>query len=90
MSSGCVGCVAGSDVRCLWTRQYSGGLNLVNVTGRDLTSVRLDMPGGSCRYVYDVFTRKALDDNKCVSHLSIDLPRWSGRPLLESTRPWRG
>ncbi len=81
-------CIPGSDVRCLWTRQYANGLNIVNVSGRHLTSVRFDTPDGKCRYVYDVFTRKALSGNTCISRIEVDLPPWSGRPLLESTRPW--
>ena len=45
------------------------GLNIVNVSGRHLTSVRFDTPDGKCRYVYDVFTRKALSGNTCISRI---------------------
>ena len=81
-------CMPGSDVRCVWTRQYAHGLNIVNVSGRHLTSRSFDLPDGKCRYVYDVFARRPLAGNTCISRLEVDLPPWSGRPLLESTRPW--
>ena len=81
-------CQGGSDIRCVWSRQYAKGLDLVNVSDRAL-SVRVIVPGERCRRVYDVFAAEPLAGDRCVTDLSVDLPPWSGRPLLESTHPWK-
>jgi hypothetical protein len=43
---------------------------------------------GTCRYVYDVYSRSALAGNRCVTRVHLDLSGWSGHPLRYSRHPW--
>jgi hypothetical protein len=78
------GCSAGSSTHCVWTRAYTNGLNVLNASPAGRSNVEVDVPGGACRYVYDVYEHRPLAGNKCVSIIHLDLPAWSGRPLLFS------
>lgn len=82
------GCRRHSEVRCVWLRRYADGLDVLNASGgaRRTVSVRLGTEG--CRYVFDVYKDRPLADNRCVERVEVRLPRWSGRPLRYSTRPW--
>lgn len=80
-------CQQGSRVQCVWKRNYTRGINLVNVSPEvRLTTIRLD--NAECRYVYDVFANKPLANNTCVSRFPVLLSPWTGRPLLYSRKPW--
>lgn len=81
-------CDAGSQSRCVWTRQYSNGMSVVNVRPGSASGLQLELGTGSCRYVRDVESGKALAANRCVTQVTLDLPAWSGRPLQYGTRPW--
>lgn len=80
-------CVGTSDVRCTWLRRYAAGMSVVNVTDEQRTA-RLPLGLNECRYVYDVFHQTPLNANRCVTRVRLDLPAWSGRPLLYATKPW--
>jgi hypothetical protein len=45
------------------------------------------LPGDGCHHVLDVYADRPLAGNRCVSRVRIDLPAWSGRPLLLSDEP---
>jgi hypothetical protein len=77
-------CAPGSTVRCVWTRDYVDGVNLVNASPRLRVGVTVSVPGGQCRHVYDVFARRALAGDQCVRKVRITMPAWSGRPLVMS------
>ena len=82
------GCLEGSAVRCLWTRSYARGMNVLNATPSPRADAGLTLRTPSCRYVYDVYNQTPLAGNRCVSSVRLDLPAWSGRPLRYSTSPW--
>jgi hypothetical protein len=78
----------GSTVRCVWVRAYADGANIVNVTPRARNTVRLSLGTPDCRCVYDVYERRPLSRNRCVTKVRLDLEPWTGRPLRYSTDPW--
>jgi hypothetical protein len=71
-----------SDVRCVWSRTYEHGVVLVNVRPRPVRGLEVEIPGGTCRHVVDLFSGKRLADDACVRSVEVDLPAWGGRPLL--------
>lgn len=81
-------CVGSSKVHCVWVRRYAQGINVLNASAQGRTRTRIGLGTSSCRYVYDVFHRKPVADNRCVRSVRLDLPSWSGRPLKYSTSPW--
>jgi hypothetical protein len=81
-------CVEGSDSRCLWVRRYERGLSAVNVSPTELPDQRIPLGVDDCRYVKDVYSDAPLANGECVTEVRIDLPAWSGRPLVYSTEPW--
>ena len=82
-------CLGGSSIRCVWTRDYADGVNVLNASPERRASVKVSVPGAQCRHVYDVYARRALADNHCVRTVNLDMPAWSGRPLLLSSRSFR-
>jgi hypothetical protein len=74
-------CLGSSRVRCLWSRTYDDGVVLTNARPVPVRGVRVEVPGGSCRRVLDVWSGKPLAGGRCVSSVRVDLPAWSGRPL---------
>lgn len=81
-------CARGSDIRCLWTRRYAKGVNVLNASPKRRDSVEVTLGLGTCRHVYDVFRRKPLADNRCVKKVNLTMPAWSGRPLRYKTSRW--
>lgn len=74
-------CVQGSAVRCVWLRQYHGGLSVANVSGRTVP-VTIRLAVRNCRLVSDMYTGTRMSGGRCVHSVSLRLPPWSGRPLL--------
>jgi hypothetical protein len=81
-------CVNSSTVHCLWLRRYDKGVSVVNVGDRRRSDVPVTLNRGTCRYVYDVYSRSALAGNRCVTRVHLDLSGWSGHPLRYSRHPW--
>lgn len=81
------GCVRPSKVRCVWTRRYAAGMNLVNVTPKPRL-VKLALGTSRCRFVYDVYLKRPLAGNACVKSISLRMTPWSGRPLRYSASRW--
>lgn len=81
-------CVRGSRVRCLWTRRYADGMDVLNASPERRRRVTVALGLRRCRYVYDVYHDRALADDQCVKKVSLRLPGWSGRPLRYSRSPW--
>lgn len=81
-------CVQHSAIHCVWLRRYARGVNVLNASGRPHHATRVDLSTATCRYVYNVETRRPLARNHCVRHVFVRLPAWSGRPLRYSSRPW--
>lgn len=79
-------CTKGT-VRCVWSRRYARGVNLLNASARPRHRVRVRVTGSACRYVYDVFERRPLAHNHCVHRVTLRLGRWTGRPLTFSRKP---
>jgi hypothetical protein len=75
-------------IRCVWTRTYARGMNVVNVRGESVHDVRLQTGLSTCRYVYDVFRREPVAGGRCVRAFTLDLGAWRGRPLRYSTQPF--
>lgn len=80
------GCVGGSEIHCVWTRSYAGGVDVVNASGQSRRGVVVDLGGGRCHHVYDVYARAAVSGDRCINTVSLDLPPWSGRPLVLSDK----
>jgi hypothetical protein len=78
-------CQAGSKVHCLWLRRYDHGMSIVNVSPKPITVSALDLGVGGCRVVTNVWDNKQLEQGKCVDKISIEVPAWSGRPLVYSS-----
>ena len=76
-----VRCESGSTIRCVWSRTYRSGVDLVNVTPKMQKDVTVTVPGSRCRRVTDVHSGKPVG-GACVRRVSVDLPPWSGRPLV--------
>jgi hypothetical protein len=76
------GCVGRSEVRCVWSRHYAGGVDVLNATGARRGKVRVDLGTRGCRRVVDVSTGQPLARGRCVKRVVIGMPRWSGRPLV--------
>ena len=77
-------CPEGSSIRCVWMRAYADGVNVLNASPEPRESVKVSVPGGECRHVYDVYAKRALAGDRCVRSVDLDMPAWSGRPLLFS------
>jgi hypothetical protein len=78
-----VECQGRSKVNCLWVRRYSHGMSVVNVTDQPV-AVDLELGVDGCRVVESVWHREKLEGGECVDGVKLDLPAWSGRPLLYS------
>jgi hypothetical protein len=81
-------CTGTSKIHCVWTRSYAGGVNVLNASAQDRPGVDVKVGSDGCRYVYDVYSRAALSGNRCVDSVALDLPPWSGRPLILSDKPF--
>lgn len=81
-------CLRRSTVRCLWTRRYADGMDVLNASPhrRRAVAIKLGVPG--CRYVYDVYSQRPLAHNECVRRVRLTFPRWSGRPLRYAGSAW--
>jgi hypothetical protein len=77
-------CSTGSSIHCVWTRAYAKGVDVLNASPTRRDRVDVAVPGDSCRHVYDVYARRPLEGDRCVSSVDLDMPAWSGRPLLFS------
>ena len=76
-------CQGKSNVNCLWIRQYSNGMSVVNVSDASITA-SLDLGVNGCRVVTSVDSGQALAGGACVTKVSMTIPAWSGRPLTYS------
>jgi hypothetical protein len=81
-------CIGRSTIHCVWLRRYAKGVNVLNADARARTRVRVSLNRGSCRYVYDVYTKAPLAHNRCVHKVRVTMSAWSGHPLRYSKRPW--
>lgn len=79
-------CSEDSKIHCVWTRSYVHGTDVLNASSQTRHDLTVRIPGGSCRYVYDVFDKLSLASNRCVKVVSLNLPPWSGRPLVFRTK----
>jgi hypothetical protein len=76
-------CQKRSTKRCVWTRHYANGVDVLNASSRRReVRIRLDVAG--CRHVQDVRTGAALMGNRCVRRVDLEVAPWSGRPLVYS------
>ncbi len=80
-------CDTGSTTRCVWYRQYSDGLVVVNVSRDPKPGVQVPLGVEGCRYVLDLHSGQPLFDDRCVTSVSLDLGAGSGRPLVLSRSP---
>ena len=74
----CTALHAGQRREVLWTRQYAAGREHRQRQWPPPHVRAVDIPDGKCRYVYDVFTRKALAGNRCISRLRSTCRRGAG------------
>jgi hypothetical protein len=81
-------CTPGSDVHCVWSRRYEQGMSLVNVSDQTKQTATMPLGVDGCRYVLDLWTRRALAGNRCVTSVSVTLGPWEGHPLQYATRPF--
>jgi hypothetical protein len=72
----------------VWIRKYAKGVNVLNAGVRARTAVPVTLNRGTCRYVYDVYTKAALAHNRCVQKVRVNMSGWSGHPLRYSKKPW--
>jgi hypothetical protein len=73
-------CDAGSKIRCVWSRPYSSGLDVVNPSPTSKT-VKVALSTSGCRRVRDVLADQVLNGGRCVTDVTLTLSPWSGRPL---------
>ena len=76
-----VNCISGSSVNCVWVRQYEHAISAVNVSDT-AAQVTIKLAAGGCQHVTDLESGTPLEQDRCVSSVSLQLAPWSGRPLL--------
>jgi hypothetical protein len=81
-------CIKRSTIHCVWTRKYAKGVNVLNAGARARSLVPVTLNRGTCRYVYDVYTKAPLAHNRCVQKVRVNMSGWSGHPLRYSKRAW--
>jgi hypothetical protein len=80
-------CDPGDSVHCLWSRRYQHGMSLLNVSSVARTAL-IPIGVDGCRYVFDLFTKRPIGGNHCVTSVSLRLGPWEGHPLHYDTKPF--